>query len=58
MSDPEAPSSTIGTGGASALRVEIPDPAHLHALLGQHDENLKTIERATGARLHVSGGGI
>jgi phosphate starvation-inducible PhoH-like protein len=44
--------------GVKAVRVEIPDPAHLTALLGQQDENLKTIERATGARLHVSAGGI
>jgi len=45
-------------GGVQALRVEIADPAHLTGLLGQQDENLKTIERATGARLHVSGSGI
>jgi len=57
MSEPgsEAPMPATAPEPGVALRVEVPDPAHLHALLGQHDENLKTIERATGARLHVSG---
>jgi phosphate starvation-inducible PhoH-like protein len=54
---PEAQGAAVAPAGA-ALRVEVPDPAHLHALLGQHDENLKTIERATGARVNVSGGGF
>jgi phosphate starvation-inducible PhoH-like protein len=57
MSEPgsEAPVPAPAPEPGAALRVEVPDAAHLHALLGQHDENLKTIERATGARLHVSG---
>jgi phosphate starvation-inducible protein PhoH and related proteins len=60
MSDPRPDSGDVAAAPASgaSLRVEIPDPAHLHGLLGQHDENLKTIERATGARLHVSGSAI
>jgi phosphate starvation-inducible PhoH-like protein len=55
---PEAPVGAIPPEGERALRVDVPDPAHLHALLGQHDEHLKVIERATGARLHVAGSAI
>ena len=55
---PEAERVGAAAEGVKSLRVEIPDPAHLTGLLGQQDENLKTIERATGARLLVSGGSI
>ncbi|MEW6273279.1 MAG: PhoH family protein [Thermodesulfobacteriota bacterium] len=49
---------TPAAPAARSIRVEVPDPQHLHTLLGHHDENLKVVERATGARLHVHRGGI
>ncbi|HEY8518230.1 MAG TPA: PhoH family protein [Candidatus Binatia bacterium] len=45
-------------GPQKSIRVDVPDPQHLHTLLGQHDENIKVIERATGARVHVHNGGF
>jgi phosphate starvation-inducible PhoH-like protein len=50
--------SGAAAAAARSVRVEIPDPAHLHTLVGQHDETLKQIERATGAHVLVDGNTI
>ena len=44
--------------GREPLRVPVDEPRHLKPLLGEHDENLKTIARATGAELVVRGSAI
>ena len=56
----ETAPSTSGAGAAvdAAVRVAVPDSGHLKVLLGDHDENLKAIGKATGADLLVLDDGI
>jgi len=41
--------------GADVARLEFQDHRLFHELLGHHDEHLKTVERALGVRIGVSG---
>ncbi len=54
----ELNTTTLESHEVRSLRVEVPEPQHLHALLGHHDENVKLIERGTGARVVVERGGL
>lgn len=63
MSEGEAAGQRPGkdagaTAGAAVVQVPVGEPRHLKPLLGEHDENLKTIARATGAELAVRGAAI
>ncbi len=44
-----------GDDGGDASRLEFQDHRLFHELLGHHDEHLKTIERALGVRIGVTG---
>lgn len=58
MTESAQPSRGNRSATPAAVAVAVPDPGHLKALLGDHDENLKAIAKATGADLVVNDSAI